>query len=138
MDGQQTTALVDTGATVSTISDAYCKQKGIEIRPLDQLVRISGTGGFPVPYVGYAEVQLQMLRIPDYEEMVVMLVIPDHSPYDERVPVQVGTRIIHKVFSQIDPEKLRDLDIAWKAVYMSTMLSNAAGEIGRASCRERV
>ena len=40
MDGRETTALVDSGAQVSTISALLCEELGLQIQPLGQLLEL--------------------------------------------------------------------------------------------------
>ena len=61
MDGHEVTALVDSGAQVSNISAQLCKDLGLEIQPLGQLLELEGTGGAAIPYLGFVEVNLQIL-----------------------------------------------------------------------------
>ena len=67
VNGVPTTCLVDTGATVTIVSEDFCDQAGLKIQPLEQLVTISATGGTPtLPrlYSGYFRVSShsQLLR----------------------------------------------------------------------------
>ena len=38
-----------------------CKELGLEIQPLGQLLELEGTGGAAIPYLGFVEVNLQIL-----------------------------------------------------------------------------
>ena len=58
IDGREVTALVDLGAQVSNISAQLCKELGLEIQPLGQLLELEGTGGAAIPYLGFVEVNL--------------------------------------------------------------------------------
>ena len=48
-----TTALIDMGAQVSTISDAFCEWLGLEVKPLQTILNMEGAGGYLVPYSCY-------------------------------------------------------------------------------------
>ena len=89
MDGCKVAALVDSGAQVSNISAQLCEQLGLKIQPLGQLLELEGTGGAAIPYLGFVEVNLQILGIRAYNEDVLLLAIPTMA-YAERVPVMVG------------------------------------------------
>ena len=53
VDGCKVTALVDSGAQVSTISAKLCKELDLKIQPLGQLLELEGTGGAAIPYLGF-------------------------------------------------------------------------------------
>ena len=98
MDGHEVTALVDLGAQVSNISAQLCKDLGLEIQPLGQLLELEGTGGAAIPYLGFVEVSLQILGIRGYNEDVLLLAIPTMA-YTEGVLVMVGSKIIDRALS---------------------------------------
>ena len=66
IDGCEVTALIDLGAWVSNISAQLCKDLGLKIQPLGQLLELQGTGGAAIPYLGFVEVNLQILGIRGY------------------------------------------------------------------------
>ena len=76
VDGHEVTALVDLGAQVSNISAQLCKDLGLKIQPLGQLLELEGTGGAAIPYLRFVEVNLQILGIRGYNEDVLLLAIP--------------------------------------------------------------
>ena len=53
VDGHEVTALVDLGAQVSNISAQLCKELGLEIQPLGQLLELEGERGcsHPLPWI---------------------------------------------------------------------------------------
>ena len=126
VNGISTTCLVDTGATVTIVNEGFCGQAGLRIHPLDQLVTISAMGGTPIPYLGYAVATLEFPHIPNFSEEVVMLVISDTTDYAERVPLQIGTRVIAAVTETLTPEDIKHLDETWKQTYVGTLMSCAA------------
>ena len=76
VDGQGMTALIDLGAQVSSISSQFCEDLALQIQPLGQLLELEGTGGSAIPYLRFLEVNLQIPGINNYNEDVVLLVIP--------------------------------------------------------------
>ena len=76
IDGQEVTALIDLGAQVLSISTQFCKDLALPIQPLGQLLELEGTGGAAIPYLGFVEVNLQIPGIRNYNEDVLLLVIP--------------------------------------------------------------
>ena len=89
MHGHEVAALVDSGAQVLNISSQLCEELGLEIQPLGRLFELEGTGGAAIPYLGFVEVNLQILGIRSYNEDVLLLAIPTMA-YAERVLVMVG------------------------------------------------
>ena len=63
VDGQEMTALIDSGAQVSGISSQFCRDLALQILPLGQLLEIEEAGGSTIPYLGFMEVNLQILGI---------------------------------------------------------------------------
>ena len=94
--GQEVTALINSGAQVSSISTQFCEDLALPIQPLGQLLELEGTGGAAIPYLGFVEVNLQIPGIRNYNEDVLLLVIPTMT-YSKMVLVMVGTKIIEKL-----------------------------------------
>ena len=93
MDGQRVTALIDSGSQVLSISSQFCEGLTLQIQPLGRSLELEGTGGSAIPYLWYVKVNLQILGIKNYDEDVLLLVIPTMT-YSEKVPVVVGSKII--------------------------------------------
>ena len=89
IDGCKVAALIDSGAQVSNISVQLCKDLDLKIQPLGWLLELEGTGGAAIPYLGFVEVNLQILGIRGYNEDVLLLAIPTMA-YTEGVLVMVG------------------------------------------------
>ena len=106
VDKLETTALIDSIAQVSSISTKFCENLALHIQPLGWLLELEGTGGAAIPYLEFVEVDLQILGIRNYNEDVLLLVIPTMT-YSETVPVVVGSNIINKVLSLMTPENLQ-------------------------------
>ena len=96
--GQEVTTLNDLGTQVSRISAQFCKDLALQIQPLGQLLALEGTGGAAIPYLGFVEVNLQIPEIRNYNEDVLLLVIPTMT-YSKMVSVMVGSKIIDKALS---------------------------------------
>ena len=61
VDRQETTTLIDFSVQVSSISSQFCGDLALQIQPLGQLLQLEGTGGSVIPYLGFMEVNLQIL-----------------------------------------------------------------------------
>ena len=68
MGGQRVTMLIDLGAQVLSISSQVCDNLTLQIPPLGRLLELEGTGVSTIPYLRYAEVNLQILGIKNYNE----------------------------------------------------------------------
>ena len=66
-----------------------------------------------VPYLGYTEINLQILEIKNFSEDVLMLVYPD-SKYSQKVPIVLGTLHIDTILEVAAEEELKNLTPAWK------------------------
>ena len=122
IDGREVTALVDSGAQVSNISAQLCKELGLEIQPLGQLLELEGTGGAAIPYLRFVEVNLQILGIRGYIEDVLLLAIPTMA-YAERVPVVVGSKIIDRALSCVTVGELTHATVTWQQAHFGAVMS---------------
>ena len=75
---------------MSAMTKSFAEALELEIKPLDSMLVIEGTGGGKVPYHGYIECILNLPQIEKFDHDVLMLVIDD-SQYGNRVPIQIGT-----------------------------------------------
>ena len=112
VDGCEVTGLVDLGAQVSNISAQLCKELGLEIQPLGQLLELEGTGGVAIPYLRFVEVNLQILEIRGYNKDVLLLAIPTMA-YTEGVLVMVGLKIIARALSCMTVGELPRATATW-------------------------
>ena len=76
VDGQETTALIDLGAQVSSVSSQFCEELALQIQPLGHFLELEGTRGAAIPKLGFVEVNLKILGITNYKDDVLLLVIP--------------------------------------------------------------
>ena len=121
VDGQETTPLIDSGAQVLSVSAQFCKDLALQIQPLGQLLEVEGTGGAAIPYLGFVEVNLQITGNRNYNEDVLLLVIPTMS-YSEMVPVVVGSKIIEKALSLMTMEELAKATMTWRHAHFGAVM----------------
>ena len=112
-DGQEVTALIDLGAQVLSISTQFCEELTLHIQALAWLLELEGMGGAAIPYLGFVEVNLQILQIRNYDEDVLLLVIPTMT-YFKTVLVMVGTKIIDKALSLLTVGELTKATMTWR------------------------
>ena len=113
IDGQETIALIDSGAQVSSVSSQFCEKLALEIQPLGQLLELEGIGSSAITYLGFMEVNLQIPGIQCYNEDVLLLVIPTMT-YSKMVPVVVGSKIIDRALSLITKGELEKATMTWR------------------------
>ena len=120
VDRQEVTALIDLGAHVSSISAQFCRDLALQIQPLDQVLELEGTGGAAIPHLGFVEVNLQILGIRNYKN-VLLLVIPTMT-YSKMVPVMVGTKIIDKALSVMTTGELAKATMPWRQAHLGAVM----------------
>ena len=116
------TTLIDLGAQVSNISSQFCEGLNLHIQPLGRLLELEGTGGSAIPYLGYVEVNLQILGIKNYNKDVLLLIIPTMT-YSQKVPVRVGSKIIDGSMGVITKGELTRVTTTWRQTHFGTVMS---------------
>ena len=121
IDGQEVTALIGLGAQVSSISAQFCKELIPQIKPLSQLLELEGTGGVSIPYLRFVEVNFQVLGIRNYNEDVLLLVIPTMT-HSKTVLIVVGTKIINKALSLMTAGELAKATTTWRQAHFGAVM----------------
>ena len=124
VDGQEVTALIDLVAQVLSISAQFCKELTLHIQPLCQLLELEGMGGTAITYLRFVEVNLQILWIKNYNEDVLLLVIPTMT-YSKTVPVVVSTKIINKALSLMTAGELSKATTTWRQAHFGAVMSGS-------------
>jgi transposase InsO family protein len=96
LNGVNTCALIDTGSQVTTISASLAQKSGCEIKPLDVLLTVKTAGGSVLPYVGVAEVCLDLAPEVGLPVDALVLVINDDK-CDSEYAVVVGTNVLRTI-----------------------------------------
>ena len=58
IDDVECTALINSGAQISTITISFTQSLALEIKKLQRIISIEGTRGRKAPYFGYIEINL--------------------------------------------------------------------------------
>ena len=113
IEGPEFQALIDSGAQLSTMSEALVQALKLPVHNLHTLIKAEVSGGDTIPYVGYVEVRLQ---IPSIQAMNKdsLFMVSNNSPYMDRVPIQLGTLHIREAMKSTTQDELAKLSIAWK------------------------
>ena len=88
VEGQSFLALIDSGTTISTITEDLVEHFQLPIQTLNRFFNIESTRGIRVLYSGYVEVHLQVPSVKAFDRDVLPLVVPN-SPYGDIVPLQL-------------------------------------------------
>ena len=107
MDGCKVAALVDSGAQVSNISAQLCKELGLEIQPLGQLLELEETGVAAIPYLRFVEVAA----------------VGHPMAFAERVLVMVGSKIIDRALSCTTVGELTHATATWQQAHFGAVMS---------------
>ena len=122
VDGQGMTALIDLGAQVSSISSQSFKELALQIQPLCQLLELEGTGGSAILYLEFVEVNLQIPGIKNYNEEVLLLVIPT-TTYSQMVLVVVGSKVMDRAMGIITKGELAKVTMTWRHAHFGAVMS---------------
>ena len=118
IENQNFTALVDSGAQISQLTESLVKALGLKMKHLKELLPLDGAGGIDVPYLGYVEARLAFPEIPNFDEDCLFLVMSDHT-YGDRVPFTIGTLHIDMMLDKASPEELESLSGAWNRGFVN-------------------
>ena len=109
-------------AQVSSVSSGFWEQMALKFHPLDWLLELEGTVRSAILYLGYVEVNLQIPGIRDYNEDILLLVIPT-TTYSRKVPVMLGSKIIDRVMGIIMRGELAKATVTWKQAHFGADMS---------------
>ena len=137
MDRQRMTVVIDSGDQVSSISSQFCKDLALQIQPLGWVLELeapqdslpdprpklmSMKGG--IPYLWFIEVNLQIPGIKNYNEDMLLLVIPAMT-YSEKIPVMVGSKIIDRAMRIITKVEFMKVTTTWKQALFRPVMSRS-------------
>ena len=103
----KTQGLLDTGSTVSTISQAFYNAHFSDQPkyPVEDILRIECADGNDLPYDGYVELDLSIATKKGKTNNMILpsclfLIVPD-SKYNAQVPVLIGTNILSSYMDEL-------------------------------------
>ena len=111
-------ALLDTGSTVSTVSETFYRQylSDQAIQDLDQILHIECADGQTLPYLGYITADLELPGTSTSAQPLhcILLVVPDSS-YNRTVPLLLGTNVLTAAMTDVKqrygPRFLQDAEL---------------------------
>jgi hypothetical protein len=97
-EGIDTSALLDTGSSVSTVSEEFfnSKLRHLELYDIQGLLRVECADGSPLPYRGFVKADVTIPDISTTPQPCLLLVVPD-TQYNGKTPILLGTNFITKV-----------------------------------------
>lgn len=100
----QTTALLDTGSTVSTMAAAFHEKylKNYPIQELQETFNLKCADGSILPYKGCIEVKLQSDGLGNEKEYTGLFLIVDDTDYHSTVPILLGTNILKTLMETLN------------------------------------
>ena len=113
VEGQKFPALIDSGAQLSTMSEALVQALKLPIHKLNTLIEAEVSRGSTIPYVGYVEARLKIPGITAMNKGSLFMV-SNNSPYMNRVLIQLGTLHIREAINCATKDELDKLSTAWK------------------------
>ena len=100
IEGIQTAALLDTGASVSTVSEAFHREKlsHLPVQPLQDFLHIECADGETLPYSSYiaADITAPGVGLGEKHSQPCLLLVVRDSRYNAKVPVLLGTNILEQ------------------------------------------
>ncbi|PVD22602.1 hypothetical protein C0Q70_18420 [Pomacea canaliculata] len=118
VEGVATVALLDTGATVSTVTDTFYRQKlaHLAVLQLQEVLHIECADGQLLPYKGYIEAELRVEGAGGgADSLICLLLVVPSNRYSNSVPVLLGTNILeqlmHRAHDKHGPQFLQNTQL---------------------------
>ena len=124
IDGRWEWVLIDSGVQSNAMTPAYVKQHKMKVQLVHDLkmhptsIPISGIGGHRAAF-GYVIINIQVEGIPSYYEEQVALVILNVTQLGMKVPVILGTPMIHRLCHQIKESEIQTALEEWQHTLLS-------------------
>ena len=97
IEGVRTQALLDTGSSVSTISQSFYEThlSHLPLQPVKTLMSLECADGSALPYLGFIACELQVHGISDKPEALDSLfLVVNNTSYHKTVPVLIGIYVL--------------------------------------------
>ena len=92
------------------------------------MLRIEGSGGLEVLYLGYVEVCLRILEVKAFDQDMLLLIIPD-SAHTQYTPITLGTLHIYMAIKLATETELKNLNKQWQRSLVATNLTMKEAKI---------
>ena len=104
INGVKTRALMDSGSQVNMMTEKFLKNVGLTMRLLTDLglkLRVEGSAGTDIPYLGYMEANLKLPTANNYNSDQLFLVVEQCTMFGEQVPIQLGTNFQDEILAAL-------------------------------------
>ena len=137
IEGKETLTLLDTGATINTVTPEWAQESGLPIHPMSDLVgeemqfSIQGIGGLSTRPLGYVYVEVRVDGVADFKEQQVALVLEDNTAFARRVPIVLGTPTICRIVEVMKESELEHISQPWQNARLAHLLAvrSASGPV---------
>ena len=137
IDDELTTCLLDNGAQLNFITQAYAQERGMDIMSLDYLARdiggpilpIRGIGSIPVEPVGSVMMNVKVPCVQGYDEDQVAIVMDDPDMSECRVIL--GNPTIYRVMEVIKESEISKLAVPWASSRVSWLMRDIQAKLGQ-------
>ena len=106
--------LLDNGSQINSVTPAYAKAHDLVVGLLEELASdptghpIQGIRGVHTGAIGYVVFRVQIEGIPSYNEEQVTLVVDDKSAFARKVPIILGTPMLHHVVNCMKESEMEE------------------------------
>ena len=122
--------LLDDGSQINSIMLANAKAHDLVVGPLEELAGnltghpIQGIRGVHTRAIGYVVFRVQIEGIPSYNEEKVTLVVNDESAFARKVPIILGTPMLHHVVNCMKESEMEEAPPKWENVHLGYEVHN--------------
>ena len=123
----KTSALIDTGSQVSSVSESFYRkhlEATTELMELDESFGVECADGQQLPFIGFIKCQITIPEVEINKDEGLFLVVPDTN-YSSRVPVLIGTNVLEQLMKRCEQKhgkrylQLANLDTACHLAFKS-------------------
>ena len=122
--------LLDDGSQINSITLVHAKAHDLVVGQLEELASnptghpIQGIRGVHTRAIRYVVFQVQIEGIPSYNEEQVALVVDDKSTFARKVPIILGTQMLHCVINCMKETEMEKAPPEWENVHLGHEVHN--------------
>ena len=122
--------LHNNGSQINSIIPTYTKAHDLVVGPLEELAGnltghpIQGIGGVHTGAIRYMVFRVQIEGIPSYNEEQVTLLVDYESAFARKVPIILGTPMLHCVVNCMKESEMEEAPPEWKNVRLGYEVLN--------------